>query len=70
MLQSHVLFKAYSYHSRVRRANSKGRAELATPQLGEASPFASKCKEISRKNAPDGLSQCIQQKTRRIVHGA
>jgi hypothetical protein len=69
MFQPYVLFKAHSYHSGFRERDQEGRAELATPQLGEASP--SICKVIYRKNAPNGLKPNFSNdQKRRLTHGA
>lgn len=71
MLQPKVLFEAYTYNSGVGKGDSKGRAELATPQLGEALTFGlSICKKIIRKNAPNELFLVFYEKKRRISHGA
>ena len=71
MLQSEALFKTNTHYSSYRKRDSKERAELGTPQLGEARSFDREILiEINRKNAPYRLFLCNFYKTRRIAHGA
>ena len=71
MFQSNVLFKTDTHYSSYRKRDPNERAELATPQLGEARSFDKEILiEINRKNAPYRLFLCNLQKTRRITHGA
>jgi hypothetical protein len=70
MFQSYVLFPNYPYYSNAAKRNTKGRTELATPQLGSVRPFDNSFfKEIYRKNAPSELSlRLITNKG--VTHGA